>query len=196
MISYLDTTAKRVASALGIDPHYARWEKIEPVQGEGLVLYLPWARVVVARSASGAERFIQTYRTSTCPWLVDSIEAAYPHARTAALYPERLLEFSISDKKLAGFVRWGVKVQGKASWPVAPGIRVIGSWSTYRDAVLVRQLDGRCTLRQRLTATSGGLHGNRESYSKADQSPPAKMDQLGGRSLDSGRWIPPVANLA
>ena len=167
---YLEDAAQRIARAVGLDPHYVGWEYVTPIRGEGLVVSLPWARVVVARSVTGAEGFIADYKRGQCSWLLDSIEAMYPHERTPFLHPERLLELPISDKKLAGFMRWGVKVRGRGAWPVTREIGVIGSWSTYRDAVLVRGADGRCALRQRVTAHPGGPHGNQQQpHSQAHQ---------------------------
>ncbi len=171
---YLEVAAAKVASAVGLDPYYVRWEHVTPLKGEALVLSCPWSRVVVARSVSGTDRFIESYRAGQCEWLMESIESIYPHERTPFLYPERLLELPISDKKLAGFVRWGVKVRGRGAWPVTPKIGVIGSWSTYRDAVLVRRAVNRYALRERLSVHLGDPHGKLpKPNSFSNERPPA-----------------------
>lgn len=158
--SYLDRAGRDVARALGIDPYYARWEPVADIKTQGLVLHLPWARVVVARSAMGAQTFIQGHASGKNTWLLDSLYTAYPIESTTPLHSERLLELPVSDKALAGFLRWAIRAKGRTAWPVSRDMRVVGSWTSYRDAILLRQRDGRASVRlrerhHRLGATDG-----------------------------------------
>ncbi len=147
---YLHETARNVARALKIDPYFVRWEQVEPLYNdEALVVHTPWARVVVARYASGAEQFISDYATGHCLWLLDALEAAYPLEVSPTLHPERLLEIPVPDSALRGFRKWALSASQRTAWQATPFTQVVGSWTTYRDGVLLRHADGRCVLRSR-----------------------------------------------
>jgi len=172
--SYLDHAARDVARALGIDPYYARWEPVADIKGQGLVLHLPWARVVVARSAIGAQTFIQGYTSGKNTWLLDALYTAYPIERTTPLHSERLLELPVSDKALAGFLRWGIRAKGRTAWPVSRDMRVVGSWTSYQDAILLRQRDGRASVRLRKQHHRlGATHGSERKDSHPGGAVPA-----------------------
>jgi hypothetical protein len=147
---YLEETAKNVARALKIDPYFVRWEQVAPLYNdEALVVHTPWARVVVARYASGADQFVSDYLTGHCLWLLDALEAAYPEEASPTLHPERLLEIPVMDPALRGFRKWALSASPRAAWQATPFTQVVGSWTTYRDGVLLRHADGRCVLRVR-----------------------------------------------
>jgi len=146
---YLEETATKVARALKIDPYFVRWEHVPSLYDEALVVHTPWARVVVARYASGAENFVTDYLTGNSLWLLDALEAAYPQEVSPTLRPERLLEIPTADPALRGFRKWALSASPRVAWQATPFTQVVGSWTTYRDAVLLRHMDGRCVLRSR-----------------------------------------------
>jgi hypothetical protein len=161
--NYLDRAARDLSRKIGIDPHYARWEKwdtIPELRGHGLVLHTPWSRVVVARTSSGARAFARDFRAGKNTWLLDSLHETYPIEAIPFLRPARLLEVPISDKGLSGFLRWGIRAHRRTTWPVSRDLRVVGSWTSYRDAVLVRDREGRMSVRLRSpTDRLGDLDG-------------------------------------
>ena len=179
---YLDDSAKAVASALKIDPYFVRWERVDPLHDDALVIHTPWARVVVARSVGGADRFVSDYLVGDSLWLFDALEEAYPVEASPTLRPERLLEIPLADGELRGFRKWAISASRQTAWPVTPFTEVVGSWTTYRKGLLLRHADGRCVLRTRgaPSLSLGGLHVN------TPRSPhigiPAALDQLDGRS--------------
>ena len=183
--NYLDRAARDLSRVIGIDPHYARWETIPELRGTALVLHLPWSRVVVARTATGAAAFGRDFKADKTTWLLDSLHTAYPVEGVPALPPSRLLEVPVTDRALSGFLRWGIRCHDRATWPVSRSLRVVGSWTSYRDAVLVRHRGGRMSVRLRApTDRLGDLNG--KAIPRQDSGAvPAQVDRLHGpRSTD------------
>ena len=171
-----DRAARDLAHVVGIDPHYARWEAVPELRGTALVLHLPWSRVVVARTVMGAAAFGRDFKTDETTWLLDALHTAYPIEAVPPLPPARLLEVPTPDRALSGFLRWGIRCRYRATWPVSRTARVVGSWTSYRDAVLVWQ-QSRMSLRLRepVDHQVGDLHGTPdESQNRGSLS--AQMD--------------------
>ena len=167
--TYLERAAWETARAIGIDPFFARWEHVEEVKGQALVLHLPWSRVVVARTATGAAAFAADFRCGKNMWLLDSLHAVYPVEAVPMLPAARLLEFPITDKALSGFLRWGIRASGRATWPVSRDVRVVGSWTSYQDAILVRNRKGRTGVRLRAHHSSPeNAYGYAEAHHSQD----------------------------
>ena len=143
MLSFYERTAQRIAHAVGIEPYFVR---------SAFVLHLPWSQVVVGRSTSGAERFMERYLAGECSWLLDSVEALYPVETTPLLPSPRLAELSLPSQ-VRGFRKWALSAPRSSGWPVTPTQAVVGSWASYRDAILVRQTDGFCGIRERAPTT-------------------------------------------
>ena len=162
--NYLDRAARDVARKIGIDPHYVRWDTVPELRGLGLVLHTPWSRIVVARTAIGAAAFARDFRAGKNTWILDALHEVYPIEAIPPLPPARLLELPVADKALSGFLRWGIRCQDRATWPATRDLRVVGSWTSYRDAILVRDRRGRASLRLRKSVERlGELHGPAEA---------------------------------
>ena len=191
---YLDECSKAVARAVDIDPYFVRWQRAEPIGDDALVIHTPWARVVVARSVGGAERFVSEYRQGECLWLLDALEEAYPIEASPTLPPERLVEVPLADKALQGFRKWAIGAGDRFAWPATPFTKVIGSWTTYRDGLLLRHANGRCILRHRslLPMPVGGFNGRPDHFLPSKRNP-AEVDQLDrSPARDSRALVPPT----
>lgn len=166
--SYRETCSYDLARGLGVDPHYVRWIHVPSLRDEALVLHAPWARIVLARSPSGVYRFLDDYWRGRNTWIRDSLFQRYPIEAQEAIPARNLLDTPTNDLNLKGFIRWAVHRRPKAGWPVAKDLRVIGSWTAYRDAILVKQKDGRVAVRK---CDSSAILGTEigHDYGKRDQ---------------------------
>lgn len=160
MLSFYELACQRVALALGVEPYFVRWEHVEALRASACVLHFPWSRVVVARSTSGVDRFVERYLDGECSWLMDSVEALYPIESTPLLPPPRLAELPVFPE-LKGFRKWALSAPRNVGWPVSPTQVVVGSWTTFMDAILVRHADGTCGIRERAPKSGEDDYGRK-----------------------------------
>jgi hypothetical protein len=134
----LQEAKNAVVSALRVDPTYVCWVHVPALRSEALVVHTPWSRVVVARTAGGAHRVAADWRQGRCSWLLDALHEQYPVEATPPLPLARLTELPTDDPTVASFVRWATQ-PGRVGWRALPDTQVIGSWRSYREAVVVRR---------------------------------------------------------
>jgi len=131
--------ARELADQLGVPRALVTWDTSIPQLhgGDGMVVRTPWARVVVARTPTSARRFAKRWVAGQCDWLVDALGAAYPTGLTEWLPAARLLEQTGAlDKAHRTFLAWSLP-RISTGFRAAPDVWVLGSWATWRDAVLV-----------------------------------------------------------
>ncbi len=132
--------ARGIAEALNLPASQVSWEKGIPqlAGGDGMVVRTPWARVVVGRTPTSATRFGVRWLAGSCDWLVDGLQAAYPHGLSEWLPSPRLLEQTgAMTKETRAFLTWSLPRIGTHGFRAAPDVWVLGAWATWRDAVLV-----------------------------------------------------------
>jgi len=130
-----------LAETLGLPEAFLQWTQVPLIAAQGLVLFAPWAHIVLARTQSDILRFLDRYARGHALDLYDSIIDAYPVAVSTPLPALRLLELSLTPA-LRGFVEWAEAAPREASWPLTPNARVYGSWATWTEAVYVDRGDG------------------------------------------------------
>ena len=141
--------ALAVHRALRIDSSFVRWQEVPPIHGRGLAIHTPWARIAVGRTPGQAEAFVGDWLAGRAPrglWLLASLEAAYPALPLGnewtgtSLFLDKLARAKARGEipALAAFGVWAAGKAGRA-WPVTPRIGVVGSWRSWRDAVLLTE---------------------------------------------------------
>jgi hypothetical protein len=130
--------ANAVAARLRVNPQHVCWTRVPSLATTALVVHAPWSRVVVARTVGDAYHFAQEWRSNRCTWLLDALHVAYPVEAVPPLPLARLNEVPTSSSTLTAFLRWATR-NGRVGWRALPHTEVIGSWRTYRDAVVVRE---------------------------------------------------------
>tara|TARA_R110002060_G_scaffold17141_1_gene23864 strand:- start:648 stop:1121 length:474 start_codon:yes stop_codon:yes gene_type:complete len=130
--------AVAVAKALRLDPSTVCWSWVPDLHADAITIHAPWSRVVVARTVTGAYRFAEDWSQGRCPWLLDSVVAAYPIEAAPPLTLRRMRELPVENANLGAFVRWACS-PGRVGWPAVPGTRILGAWSNFRDAVVIRE---------------------------------------------------------
>ena len=136
--------AARVAHTLGRTTRQVRWHHDAP-GGRALVVHTPWSRVVVARTASGAQRWARGFQTGHPHGtaLRAALEGVY--SQVAADWGNELeVSQARLPAKLRSFISWSFGSGQRHLWPLGVYHRarwgVIGAWSSWSDAVLlVRQ---------------------------------------------------------
>ncbi len=139
----LAAAVTEVARAISIPQNRVKWEEDVPGVGWGLVVHTPWARVLVARTASQAERFIREYQVPKGVGLalLGALVEQFPQEVVNWTDTRGLGETPLPDTDLRRFITWAIPRMESIAWPVAPGIRVLGAWATYPDAVMLVRAD-------------------------------------------------------
>lgn len=139
----LAATATEVARTVAIPVNRVRWEEDVPNIGWGLVVHTPWARVLVGRTSSQAERFVRDYQDQKGVGLalLGALVQQYPHEVMNWTDARGLSETPLPDTDLRSFITWAIPRAGTIGWPVVPGIHVLGAWATYPDAILLVRSD-------------------------------------------------------
>ena len=135
----LTEAVQHVARAIGVPQNRVRWEEDVPGVGWGLVVHTPWARVLVGRTASQAERFVRDYPKSVGfgTALLGALVEQYPKEIIGWTDTRGLAETPLPDVDLRRFISWALPKAPTISWPIAPNVRVLGAWATYPDAVIL-----------------------------------------------------------
>ena len=153
-----------VARSLQVPESRVQWDEHVPDIGWGLVVHAPWARVLVARTASQALRFVEQYQETrgVGTALLEALGAQYPHLVVDWTDNRGLAETPLPDQDLRRFISWAIPRMAQIAWPVVPKVQVLGAWATYPDSILLVRPDerGEWEYQLRLAAwkdyTSGG----------------------------------------
>lgn len=139
-----DEAQMLVEDALGLPRGTARWGLAPPGGNRALVLHLPWARVVVARSTWRAAAFARSWLAGEHTWLFDTASQAWPRVVADWAAPATSLALPLPEAARA-FLNWvsSADARGVGSRPLLPDLTVRGSWPTWREgAVFVRTRAG------------------------------------------------------
>ena len=141
-LSQAQEDALRVATMLGVPPQAVAWTAVPGMHVTGLVVFTPWAKVLVARTRGGVEAFLRDWPEGKVPWLYEALCEAYSRALSPPLEQARLYEVPYDSAAVAGFVDWAFDAPPSAFWPLTPTVRVLGSWRSWREAAFVDRGDG------------------------------------------------------
>ena len=133
-----------VAALLERSHRVVSWRDDIPTLGWGLVIHTPWRRVVVARTGLEALRWPQDCRDGLRAGtaLLEALCEEYPQVATPWASENELLEQPLPIARLRGFVTWALgRGAAQTSWPLGPGLRVMGAWASWPDAVLVEMVE-------------------------------------------------------
>ncbi len=135
---------RAVAVLLGRSARVVRWRTDVPNIGWGLVVHTPWARVLIARTGLESCRWPQDCQGGTRAGtaLLEALCAQYPQVCTAWASASELVEQPLPVMRLRRFVVWALGRNARSTaWMVGPGVRVMGSWASWPDAVLVEMAE-------------------------------------------------------
>lgn len=141
-----DQLSAEVGRACGLSPASCQWQDDTPV-GPAFVVTAPWARVVVGRTTTQVEQFIEAFCDGgSRNWLSHALVARFP--RTVVEWqPLAHVGAFCREESLRDFVAWAGR--SRSSWPVAAGLRVVGAWRRWEEAVLIVRDDGAACVRAR-----------------------------------------------